>query len=103
MIIIRQVLLERQALGDMYLMREVANDTRGHWRAEEAKCDKGHLGPPWASVWNGPDHIYFGHDHQRGLQVHLPGSCTPCIGCTICKRLNRVGWKREGLDWSGVA
>lgn len=64
-----QIPLEQQALGDMYLMREVVNGSGGQWRAEEGKCDDGHLGPPWASLWAGPDHIYFGHDHQRGLQA----------------------------------
>lgn len=56
----------------MYLMRNVlcreTNDENG--KTEWKGTSKASNGEAWAGKWNGPQHILFGHDAMRKLQMH---------------------------------
>ncbi|GBM61170.1 hypothetical protein AVEN_102475-1 [Araneus ventricosus] len=55
----------------------------GGWRPTREEFLHLHKDPsfPWASQWRGPEHIYFGHDHKRQLQLYpfATGVDTACV------------------------
>lgn len=62
-----------QAREHLLTLRSVRQDGTGSKRIDD--------GVPWASLWNGPRHIVFGHDAMRGRQVHkyAVGLDTGCV------------------------
>lgn len=61
-----QLDMEHQSLWNLYQMRGLIEKRHGRWIATDSKSPK-HI--PWASQYAGPDHIVFGHDSRKGLQV----------------------------------
>lgn len=61
--------LEQQSFDDMTLMRNIAVTRGPHGETEYTAFEHGKDGQPCASAWPGPQHVYFGHDAKRGLQL----------------------------------
>ena len=69
--------LTEQDPEDMLTMRNIVESESGEGYA----VTKGDEGVCWASKWEGPSHVYFGHDARRLLQQHryATGLDTGCV------------------------
>ena len=79
--LVPNVPVERQRREDLLNLRSITPDGRPSKRAED--------GVPWASVWSGPEHVYFGHDAVRGLQRHRHATGLD-TGCVYGRELSAV-------------
>ena len=84
--------MEHQSLWNLYQMRGLIERRHGQWIATDSKNPR-HI--PWASQYGGPDHIVFGHDSRKGLQVGQPAqaSLINSLRC-VMERWEKTGWRQ---------
>lgn len=87
--LVPEVSLADQVPHDMISMRNLIKSNHSSEQCSYKATSKEMEGEPWATLWPGPEHVYFGHDAKRGLQRHLHATGLD-TGCVYGRKLSAI-------------